>query len=52
MRCKGFLEKLRRLRKTGGLSVKEFIQALKVAWTKINALDDVEIYRTRYGRWK
>lgn len=40
---KDFWKKLRRLRKTGGLSVKEFIQALKVTWTKINALDDIEI---------
>lgn len=38
-----FWKKLRWLRKTGGLSVKEFIRVIKIAWTKIMAIDDVEM---------
>jgi len=40
---KDFWKKLRWIRKTGGLSVKEFIGVLKVTWEKIKAIDDVEM---------
>ncbi|MGR6837284.1 CoA protein activase [Syntrophomonas erecta] len=38
-----FWKKLRKIRVTGGLSVKEFIQVLKITWEKIKAIDDVEL---------
>lgn len=40
---KDFWRKLHRLRVTGGLSVKEFIQVIKTAWEKIKAIDDIEM---------
>lgn len=44
-RCdlKDFWQKIHWLRKTGGLSVKEFIEVLKITWAKIKAIDDVEM---------
>ncbi|HBK54636.1 MAG TPA: CoA protein activase [Syntrophomonas wolfei] len=38
-----FWRKLHRLRVSGGLSVKAFIQVIKVAWEKIKAIDDMEM---------
>lgn len=40
---KDFWKKLHFLRKTGGLSTKEFIQVIKLTWEKIKAIDDLEI---------
>ncbi|MEA1961556.1 MAG: CoA protein activase [Bacillota bacterium] len=40
---KDFWQKLHRLRKTGGLSVKEFIEVLKLSWEKVKVIDDMEI---------
>ncbi|SHH18227.1 Predicted nucleotide-binding protein, sugar kinase/HSP70/actin superfamily [Thermosyntropha lipolytica DSM 11003] len=40
---KDFWRKLHRLRKSGGLSVREFIQVIKTAWEKIKAIDDIEM---------
>jgi predicted nucleotide-binding protein (sugar kinase/HSP70/actin superfamily) len=40
---KDFWQKLHRLRKTGGLSTKEFIQVIKTTWEKVKVIDDVEI---------
>lgn len=40
---KDFWRKLHRLRVTGGLSVKEFIQVIKTTWEKIKAIDDIEM---------
>lgn len=40
---KDFWRKLHRLRVSGGLSVKEFIQVIKTAWEKIKAIDDIEM---------
>lgn len=38
-----FIRKLHFIRKTGGLSVKEFIRVFKTAWEKIKAIDDIEM---------
>ncbi|MDD3879110.1 MAG: acyl-CoA dehydratase activase-related protein [Syntrophomonas sp.] len=38
-----FWQKLHRLRVSGGLSVKAFIQVLKITWEKIKAIDDIEM---------
>ncbi len=40
---KDFLKKLRWVRKTGGLSAKEFVQVLRITWDKIKAIDEVEM---------
>ncbi len=39
-----FLKKLHWIRKTGGLSLKAFIQVLRITWEKIKAIDEVEMY--------
>lgn len=38
-----FLQKLHFVRKSGGLSVKEFIKVIKITWEKIKAIDDIEM---------
>jgi predicted nucleotide-binding protein (sugar kinase/HSP70/actin superfamily) len=40
---KGFFKTIHWLRKTGGRSVKEVLNALEVTWEKIKALDDLEL---------
>ena len=40
---KDFWKKLRYLRKTGGVSAKEFVEKVKITWEKIKAIDDLEI---------
>ncbi len=40
---KDFWQKLHYLRKTGGLSTREFIKVIKITWEKIKAIDDLEI---------
>lgn len=40
---KDFWQKLHFLRKTGGLSTREFIKVIKMTWEKIKAIDDMEI---------
>lgn len=40
---KDFWKKLRWIRVSGGLSVREFIRVLKIAWEKTKAIDDVEM---------
>lgn len=40
---KDFWKKLHWIRSTGGISVKEFLQVLKVTWEKIKVIDDIEI---------
>ncbi len=40
---KDFWKKVHWIRKTGGLSVKEFIRVLKITWEKLKAIDDVEM---------
>ncbi|MEN6350898.1 MAG: 2-hydroxyacyl-CoA dehydratase [Syntrophomonas sp.] len=40
---KDFIKKLHWLRVKGGLSIKEFIQVIKIAWEKIKAIDKIEM---------
>ncbi|MBO8159662.1 2-hydroxyacyl-CoA dehydratase [Thermosyntropha sp.] len=40
---KDFWKKLHRLRVSGGLSVKAFIEVIKTTWEKIKAIDDIEM---------
>lgn len=40
---KDFWRKLHRLRKTGGITTREFIKVMKITWEKIKAIDDIEI---------
>jgi predicted nucleotide-binding protein (sugar kinase/HSP70/actin superfamily) len=39
---KDFFQKIRWVRKTGGLSLKEFVQVLRVTWEKLKAIDEIE----------
>lgn len=41
---KDFWKKINWLRVSGGLSVKDFLEVIKIAWEKIKAIDDVEMY--------
>jgi predicted nucleotide-binding protein (sugar kinase/HSP70/actin superfamily) len=41
---KDFWKKLNWIRVSGGLSVKEFINIIKITWEKIKAIDDVEMH--------
>lgn len=39
---KDFIGKIRMIRKTGGLSMKQMIWVLQVTWEKVKAIDDIE----------
>lgn len=40
---KDFLKKLHMVRKTGGISLKQFIRVLQCTWDKIKAIDEIEM---------